>query len=300
MSIILDGGTTNVDMYGESVNKDGYLDGIDVIYYINLDRSIERQNHMERILNDSIFDNIPTFRIPAYDGKNQNMNRYISIEDTGSIDNSVITNVEYACTMSHLYTIKQFSESQYDIALIFEDDVTLEYKKYWKKSIKNIIENAPDDWEIIQLATIVNNISDFDYFINNEFTLMNNNYSSHKSWSTAAYIINKKAAKKINQYIYKNNKYYLNNLYYHNADTIIYTLFKTYFYNKPYFTYITDNTSTIHQQDVAGHIQSKNIVTNYLNNIFSKNTQSVRQNAQSVIQNAQSVTQNADASIIIQ
>jgi len=70
MSIILNHETKSEDIYGENVNKDGYLDGIDVIYYINLDRSVDRRNHMERIFENSVFDDIKVVRFPAYDGKN--------------------------------------------------------------------------------------------------------------------------------------------------------------------------------------------------------------------------------------
>lgn len=283
MSIILNDGTTDEDMYGESVNKDGYLDGIDVIYYINLDRSVGRRNHMERILNDSVFDDILTNRVPAYDGKKIDMSKYFVIDNVGNKDNSNVTNIEYACLMSHLESIRTFSESPNEIALIFEDDMTLEYKKYWHDTVGKIIKKAPSDWGIIQMC--YNNINGL--YFNEEYKVNMNNDANDKNYAACAgaYIINKKSAIKLMQNIYKNGKYHINNLYYHVSDVLIFTVLKTYVYNKPYFTYITDNTSTIHQDHVSGHVLSKNIITNYLDNLFSKN--------------AQSVTQNADASIII-
>ena len=33
--------------------------------------------------------------------------------------------------------------------LILEDDLCLDFINYWDSSIENIIENAPNDWEII-------------------------------------------------------------------------------------------------------------------------------------------------------
>jgi GR25 family glycosyltransferase involved in LPS biosynthesis len=272
MSIILNHETKSEDIYGENVNKDGYLDGIDVIYYINLDRSVDRRNHMERIFKDSVFDDISVMRFPAYDGKKIEMRKYFVIDNIGTKDTSTVSNSEYACLMSHLETIRTFSESSYDIALILEDDITLEYKKYWEKTMRRIIDNAPRDWDIIQLATIFDNIEDLNYITNKEYTLNSNNDKNEKLWSTAAYIINKDAAIKLMKNIYRNGKYHINNLYYHVSDILIYTVLKTYVYEKPYFTYITDNTSTIHQNHVAGHIQSKNLVTNYLNSIFSRYT----------------------------
>jgi GR25 family glycosyltransferase involved in LPS biosynthesis len=43
-----------------------YLEGIDIIYYINLDRSVERRKNMEELLSHF---NIPNVRISAVDGK---------------------------------------------------------------------------------------------------------------------------------------------------------------------------------------------------------------------------------------
>ena len=46
-----------------------FLDGIDVVYYINLDRSKERMETMEKMFQDSVFLGKPIQRIPAIDGK---------------------------------------------------------------------------------------------------------------------------------------------------------------------------------------------------------------------------------------
>ena len=68
MSIILNGESTLYVPVVE-INKDGYLNGIDVVYYINLDRSTTRRNEMDNLLQNSMFHSIPTIRFPAYDGK---------------------------------------------------------------------------------------------------------------------------------------------------------------------------------------------------------------------------------------
>jgi hypothetical protein len=59
----------NIDSYRD---YNDYLDNVDIIYWINLDRSTDRKKHMNQLLKDSVFDNIPNHRITAYDGK-QNM-----------------------------------------------------------------------------------------------------------------------------------------------------------------------------------------------------------------------------------
>ena len=264
MSIILNHETKSEDIYGENVNKDGYLDGLDVIYYINLDRSVDRRNHMERIFENSVFDDIKVVRFPAYDGKNEDMKKYFTIENIGSIDNTKITNIEYACTMSHLYAIKQFSESSHDIALICEDDITLEYKKYWKKTIKEIINEMPSDWEIIQVAINPIDYGIFEKLEKNGYVLNINsiNNPAYTAFSTTAYIINKNSAKKLIKHTYKNNVFNLNNFHLHGADNLLYDILKTYICI-PYFTYTT-NTSTIHQDHLIQHVNGKNMVTSFL------------------------------------
>jgi len=46
------------------------------------------------------------------------------------------TDNEYAILYSHLNAIRTFSTTNFKNALIFEDDLSLEYKKYWKKKYK--------------------------------------------------------------------------------------------------------------------------------------------------------------------
>lgn len=59
MSLINQADETN------KINK--YINGFDIIYWINLDRSIDRKNHMENVLNKI---SIKNSRIPAVDGRN--------------------------------------------------------------------------------------------------------------------------------------------------------------------------------------------------------------------------------------
>ena len=132
----------------ENINK--YFDAIDIIYWINLDRSENRRTNMEEILKKIPVKNE---RISAVDGKTVPLEEILSHFILNKIN---ITNYEYACTLSHLNTIKKFSETDYKYALIFEDDVTLEFVKYWDKKISTIINEAPNDWEVLLLNYITN------------------------------------------------------------------------------------------------------------------------------------------------
>ena len=244
--------------------KDNYLDGIYAIYWINLDRSHKRREHMQKILNDPVFDNIDKNRITASDGKN----------DPTIMDNFILekksdaTIVEYATLLSHLNAIREFSKSNHEIGLIFEDDITLDLKSHWKKSVKEIIENAPSDWEIIQLYYILDyNFeipeNEYTFIKNNNYIVMNNQIISHvrnkvSSYSLAAYIINKKTALRFINNYYKNNKYLLKN-HYHVADIYIYKIFKSYTYKYPMFSTL-DDESTIDTSHIGHNTKSKKYI----------------------------------------
>jgi len=225
-----------------------FLDGIDCIYWINLDRSTDRKAKMEQVFTDPIFSGKPIKRIEAVDG------RTATLQDKIRMKHKRNTNLEYACLISHLDAIKTFSETEYENALIFEDDVTLEFKKYWKQSLKSVIDGAPDDWEIIQLCYNTQRP------LSNEYTL--NNYKNDQYGGIAcmaAYIINNNAAKKFiyDTYDTGSKRYKLLDYHTHEADHYLFKCLRTYTYKYPYFIYPTDNNSTLHPEDLSSHVRSK-------------------------------------------
>jgi GR25 family glycosyltransferase involved in LPS biosynthesis len=162
------------------------------------------------------------------------------------------TNQEYACLFSHLNVIKKFSNSNYEVALIIEDDITLEYKNYWKQNVRQIMENAPKDWEIIQLGYTIGNYNK----IPEELYILN---VDRKFYGTGAYIIKKSSAKNFIQNLIKGDKYLLNKNIPYTADIYIYKMLKTYVYKYPYFTYPTNNDSYIHNEHLPDHFRSKEL-----------------------------------------
>ena len=223
--------------YKRTKGKKDYLDGIDVIYWINLDRSTDRRKNMEKMFEDPVFNGKKIIRISAIDGKAPNIDNVLNSNFEG-MQSDKFSKVEYACTLSHLNAIKQFSESNDEVALIMEDDMTLEFKPYWKKSVKQIIENAPSDWEIIQLCYIINS-----------GTPPNKLYTKNPGniYSTGAYIINKKC--KPTKILKPSIK--------HSADDYLFSLSNTYVYKYPMFIYSENETSTIHPDHITMHNNSK-------------------------------------------
>lgn len=231
-----------------------FLDGINMIYWINLDRAKDRKQKMEEMFNDEVFHGMNVERFSAFDYKKGNILNNFKIMDRKYKN----TEPEYACFLSHLGTINKFSQtnlSDDSVALIFEDDVTIEYKKYWKKSIKEILNSAPKDWEIIML----NYHFDFGYSpsvnLFKDFELNNRRF-----YSALSYIIKKSSAKKLMNEMYSDsdNMYYLDpKIRTHHADGYLFDKLRTYIYKYPYFTYKTENTSFLHPEHLDNHKRSK-------------------------------------------
>jgi GR25 family glycosyltransferase involved in LPS biosynthesis len=209
---------------------------------------------------DEVFDKKQKqiFRVSAVDGKMSNIDTYLNTYFSGLTDK--YTPSEYACLLSHLNTIKAFSGTEHQIALIMEDDATLEYKPYWKKTVADIIQNAPDDWEII-LLMIIPDPPKIHLFCQNDYVHPNGICSS-----TGAYLINKRAANKVMK-TYDRGKFVLNPQLTHQADHYLYGLLNTYAYKYPYFTYPTNNDSTIHDDHIHYHNTCKQSVNKYLYDI---------------------------------
>ena len=216
------------------------------LYWLNLDRSPDRRQHMENVLKDPIFDTMQKTRIKAIDGKSDNLEKYMQIETPR------MTATEYGCTLSHLEAILQFAKSATSSsswALILEDDICLDFKPYWEKTLDEIIEEAPKDWEIIQLSYIV-----FGYEPKELYEL----HTPIKNLcSTAAYIISSKAAKRMMVEIYKDGKFHLPDNTKHQADLYLYSFLKTYTYKNCPFIYKTENDSLIHPTHVRYHAENR-------------------------------------------
>jgi GR25 family glycosyltransferase involved in LPS biosynthesis len=243
---------TKNDGFKTKTKKD-YLDGVDVIYWINLDRSLDRRQRMEQMFKDPVFKGKKIVRISAVDGKASNIDQVLNANFEG-MQPDKFSKVEYACLLSHINAIKQFSESSDEVALIMEDDATLEYKPYWKKTVKQIMENAPNDWEIIQLC------------INTQKPLAKiyiRNSGHSQIFGTVTYVINKKCANHL-----KTHK--MLQFSEHTADKYLYNQTITYAYKYPMFTYNYNENSTIHQDHINDHNRSKKIIDGFIQSSRSR------------------------------
>ena len=247
------------------MNINHYLDNIDIIYWINLDRSIDRKNKMENILKQI---NIQNTRITAVDGSKISDSELYNNYNNKSYEFGR-SKIEYACLLSHLNTIKEFSNSNYELALILEDDISLEYVKYWDKKISEITNEAPKDWEIIMLNYVAKKK------LNDIYTLNNNGIIS----CCGSYLINKAGAKKLMNNLYIDNKFILLANAIHTSDNYIYSNLITYTYKYPYFTYPYENDSTIHNSHIAFHNYTKKLAfESWINKYKSQNVNIINDN----------------------
>ena len=214
------------------------MEGIDAIYWINLDRAKDRRTHMNKVLTDKRFDTIPKIRFPAFDSKKIDLNDYFRMKKDILSVNFRVTKNEYACLLSHLETIRAFANSVYSIALILEDDVVLHKKT---DTIQDVLKNAPKDWEIIRLSS--------NRFIKRPITKKYRTFaikcdSIDADWGAQAYLITKNAAKKIIHELY-NKKYTLHNDTFHVSDYLLFNKLKTYTYKQNFFKIRKNNVSYI-------------------------------------------------------
>ena len=205
-------------------------------YWINLDQDTNRKQYMERILSEN---NIKNIRISAILGGLHKIDK------------------ELACTHSHLKAIRAFISSNEEIGIICEDDLSFDYKPYWKNNIQDIINNAPKKWGIIQLGLILTKLYD-------DFSKYKSDYIPHvtnKYYSTICYVINRTSAKKL-----LNIKLIIDKRINYVADHFIYSHVTTYTYKYPLFTYRDNNDSTIHPDHLNLHVKSKNLLLNFIKN----------------------------------
>ena len=240
--------------YLENTQLSNPMEGVSNIYYLNMERSIDRKKHMEELFQDPMFRGIPIEHVPALDGTKESIDDALDFYQC--MKNPRMMATEYGCTLSHFRAIHQFAMTDDPVALIVEDDLSTEFIPYWKKSMKQWIDGAPSDWEVIQLSYIL-----FDYYPSEEYET----WEMQKNLcGTAAYLITNDAAKRLITYLCRFSspampKYCIGSEHplYHHADRFLYSFFRTYSTNRPPFTHRDSNDSMIHPDHVDFHAESK-------------------------------------------
>lgn len=245
--------------------SDYQYDRIDIpVYYINLDRCPERNEHVIEQLQKHKVKNWK--RIKGVDGDNDPSVKYTN--NFGRL--TPLSSGEIGCTLSHLRAIKTAYDDNVPYALILEDDVIFDFVPHWDKSLKEYIKDLKQPWNILQLY------SNFDY------TSTNKSYSNpnYDTYITLAYVINRPAMRKILEKTLHNGTYIMSNklAYRGQADYYIYHLLglhTRFLTNPPLF--IPNNlnlSSTIHDDHTNEHIRLALNATNIYIDKIRRNTRS--------------------------
>ena len=217
------------------LNLNDKINGIELIVWINLNRSKKRFDNMSELLKRVDVKNI---RIEAIDGLNPD------IRNTCNVKNfQAMSNLEIACTLSHLkaiHTISNYANGDY--FMICEDDITFNSIEFFNVSISDIIKNCPE-FDILKLHHI-NSSSDELYC-----------KWKRGFYSTVCYIINVHYAKKISETFTLNNDNFIfkdENVHLDVADVFIYQNAKSYVYKYNYIS-TKDEDSEIHPSHLNIH-----------------------------------------------
>ena len=174
------------------------------IFWINLDRSIDRRNKME-----SMF--ASTAKLARIDSwKHQRISAADTNHVTKMFERGVLTTSREVCsshcdkwyrgrvllkevavTVSHVYAITAAYQAGVEMALILEDDIVIEadFFTHWRE----YVSLAPSNWEVLQMLTNNKRVLSYLSRINNDAFVPW--FPVH--WSTGAYIINRKGMEKI-------------------------------------------------------------------------------------------------------
>ena len=216
-------------------------------YYINLDRSTERRESIENEFRDYDVKNYE--RIKACDSKgikNIGGGKFDDIEFENKFYKNISLN-EFSCTCSHLKAIKKAYDDGEEMAIIMEDDLKFTLNPYWLKPLKDIIENLPEDLEVLQLASQHYGTLDLWNFlkkreIKTDYKKVELIHRKKELYTCAiCYLITRKGMKKIHDTFYKNSKLIFPNYKEKNIviDTGVFDFMNTYSLSPPFF--LTDS-----------------------------------------------------------
>lgn len=120
------------------------------IYYINLDRSVDRN---ESFINEMKSYDVQNYvRVSAIDGKEIDRYEYGEVNGIKYKANSQAKKVQLAVTLSHIRSILEGHSRGHENIMVMEDDAEMTLVPYWKKSLETIIGELPEDCDILLLS----------------------------------------------------------------------------------------------------------------------------------------------------
>jgi len=245
-------------------HRQGLFDGMPHVFWVNMDRSLERRSHMEGMLNRL---NISHTRVRALDSKDPAAAEKLIFRATQGSDCKddkcrEEARINQFCVGSHMMALVTYlNTSTEPYALVAEDDLDVEaYSMYWEKSFGEYFADIPADWAIAQVSTIV--IPGEEVWWKDFLRgLVVNGWAKHRwgpYWLGAgAYIVKRETAElMVNRYVRSDGVIDLNqgrwDAY---TDWIMYGDHQMY--TLPLVSTILTEASTVHDHHMAWHINSK-------------------------------------------
>jgi len=243
-------------------------------YYINLKNSIERKKNMESFFkNLSNVIDINYQRIEAFDGRKENINKYLLDCKLDQLYSSLmverkqpkdvfLTNAEFGCLYSHIKVLYEFLQTDEPYCFVCEDDLDSdilqkETEDSFKKKLKKIISKI-NKYGIISLSC-VGSYNFIKALLNNIVKSNENKFISFQKYlfyGTGCYLINRETAKKIvdSYVVIKNGNLFLkfnglktsmvaDNFIYMHTNTKFYL--PSLFYTRDYQSNINNNSNTM-------------------------------------------------------
>jgi GR25 family glycosyltransferase involved in LPS biosynthesis len=232
------------------------------VYYINMDKSKERNEWMTQQLSKNVSRYYRVSGVNGYNIKNKDYDVIDGIEFYNDFKNMSLP--EIGCTLSHLKAIRMAYTNGENMAIIMEDDVYIDMTNLLENSIEEIVENAPEEWEILQFVHLESNLNKSSKIFK-QYTFHQHTRGKYESY-TSSYLINRKGMENILKSL-GNNPYYLGikTSDYGVSDCIIYDNAKTFVIEPSILTpYNLKIGSTIHTDHTQIHLErSLNILKNY-------------------------------------
>jgi len=257
------------------------------IFFINMDKHVNRRNYMESQLNKISTD---FHRVKGFNGYKITNIEQDTVEGVKFRNfYPEMSKAEIGCTISHILAIKEAYKSGKNIAMICEDDIMFDTCSL-VPNMKDVVDKAPADWSILQLcisgtmdgslAKIYQTIPKFP-----NISYVKRNFPKEYFWSTACYLINRAGMEKIlsvveqEQGVISIKPVQSNPVYptYGSADVYLLDVANTYSVLPSLFA--ANNTeleSTIHPDHTPSHIEHSLTILSAFPQISSKQVRFAR------------------------
>ena len=130
-------------------------------------------------------------RVPAFDGKKLFGDPKLLASTVELPSEMKQSSGEIGCSLSHLRAAEMALELDDDYVMVMEDDIHLTFYGAWRTTVKEIVSQAPPDWQVLQLT--INNVRVLRTLLGlgSSFVPWRKNH-----WSTGAYLINRKGCQR--------------------------------------------------------------------------------------------------------